>query len=135
MLSIKVLAAILIALHILSDVFIGTVLKKQYELLSVKIDRELRSFRMVLFFLSVAIFAGNVIPIVIDGLTIFYHTNRPAHVPPISVAYAASTALVALISAVLIWFLYRLAANTKEMTDYTEHALQDRADRKDGPSA
>ena len=130
MLSIKVLAVILIIMHIFSDVYIGIVLKKQWSLLRLKIDRELRSFRMVLFFLSVAIFAGNIIPIVIDTLTIFYHTNRPAHVPPISVAYAVSTGLVALVSALLIWFLYRLAANTKEITDYTEHALQDKVDQK-----
>lgn len=130
MLSIKVLAVFLIISHIISDVFIGIVLKKQYSLLRIKIERELRSFRLVLFFLSVTIFVGNIIPIVIDGLTIAGHTNRPQHVPPISVAYAGSTAAVALVSAVLVWFLYRLAANTKEITDYTEHTLQDRADKK-----
>lgn len=126
MISIKILAMLLLVFRIASDVFIFSVLRKQWALLKVKIDPELRNFRRVLFYLSLAVFLGNIIPIIIDGLTVVYgNMNRPQHVAPISILYALSNASTALISAFLIWLLYRLASNTHDITEYTEQHLRD----------
>lgn len=124
MLSIKELAIMLFIGHIGSVVFILSVIRRQLALLRLPIDATMKNFRHVLLVLSMAIFVGNIIPIAIDGLTLFVSTGRPAHVRLASIAYAVSNAVIELLSAFLIWKLYQLAADTKEMTDYTQHALE-----------
>lgn len=125
MLSIKILASILLVGHLASTGFIVSVLRRQWQLLSLPIDKTLRQFRHTLLYLSLGIFIGNLIPIAIDGLTLFVNTGRPSHVKLISILYALSVAAVQFISAYLIWTLYRLAANPQEMTDYSEKALDE----------
>lgn len=125
MTSIVTLAVILVLFRILSDAFIFSVILKQIALLRMPVPSYLKSFRLVLFFLSLAIFLGNMIPIVIDLLTIFIETGRPAQLRPISVMYAISGATTALLSAFLIWLLYRLADNDHDITEYTEQCLPD----------
>lgn len=121
MISIKTLALVLLAMHAGSAAYIFTVLKKQVTLLRLPIDSYLKHFRIILFVLSLAIFIGNIIPIVIDGLTLFIDLGRAASVRPIGIAYAISNAVTAFVSAYLIHMLYRLAADEKEVTDYTQH--------------
>lgn len=125
MIPIKILAVVLLTTHAGSAVFIFNVLRKQALLLRMPIDSYLKHFRIILFALSLAIFAGNIIPIFIDGATLFVNLGRTPSVRPISVLYAISNALTAFISAYLIHMLYRLAANEKEVTDYTQQSLED----------
>jgi len=124
MIPLKLLAFVLLVMHIASAVYIFTVLRKQARLLMLPIDTYLKHFRMALFALSAAIFVGNIIPIVIDVLTLLVPINRPVSVSFVSLAYALSNALTALVSAYLIHMLYRLAANEKQITDYTQHSLE-----------
>ena len=114
--NIKVLATILLIGHTVSAGFIFFVLKRQLALFRLKIDPELVTFRRVLFFLSVAIFLGNFVPIGIDLLTIFSNLPR-AKASPAGIYYAFSNMLVMMLSAGLIWTMYRLAAKTATLVE------------------
>jgi hypothetical protein len=126
MLSIHILAAILLAAHLGSGFYIGNVLRKQFQLLRLPIDAQLKSFRLVLLLLSITIFVGNFIPILVDAPTALGQTlGRPEHVKIISILYAVSNALTQLISAYMIHTLYRLAAaDPEEQGERTEEALK-----------
>lgn len=128
MLTIQQLAIGLIFLHMGSVIYISMVLRRQFGLFKVPISPYLNHFRKVLFTLSCIVLLGNVIPILIDVLTLFVQTGRPAHLRIVSILYAFSNGVTALISAYLIWKLYHLAADTKKMTDFTEDTLK--AERK-----
>lgn len=110
MIPIEIIALILLLMRIGSGVFILIVMKKQWELLKVPIEPHLMRFRMVLFALSLAIFIGNIIPVIIDAATLFFDTTRPPFLSVTSVSYAMSNAITALLSAYFIHTLYRIAA-------------------------
>lgn len=128
--SIQSLALILALLHIGSVFFISFVIRRQLGLFKIETPEYLKHFRRVLFTLSVIILIGNIIPIVVDLLTLFVETGRPHQLRVVSVLYALSNAITALVSAYLIWRLYRLAADTKEMTDFTAKTLKKENDDK-----
>lgn len=117
--SIEQLAAILLLLHFVSGIFIALVIKRQWGLFKQTIDNTLLNYRKVLFVLSIVIFVGNLNPIFIDAVTILGSGGgRPENVKAISISYAVSNAVVALISAVLIFILYKMAADaTKDKDD------------------
>lgn len=114
MVSIIELAFILLIAHTVSLVFIFRVLRRQYQLMRLPIDKHLQGFRKVLFLLSCAIFLGNIVPIIIDTLTLFVDTERPSELHTISVVYACSNALTAMASALLIWLLYKIAGQDEK---------------------
>jgi hypothetical protein len=137
--SIQTLAAILILAHIGSGIFMTVVISKQYRLFSRSITpddalyqdndiKKIKNFRLRLFLLSGVILGGNTIPILIDGITIFSHNalHRNPHVPLISIAYAASNALTALVSAYLINTLYRIAQSANDPDELIEKNISDR---------
>jgi hypothetical protein len=137
--SIQTLAIILIFAHIGSDSFMAVVLKRQYRLFSRAITnddnlyrdddiKKIKNFRFRLFLLSSVIFAGNTIPIIIDGITIFGHNSlhRNPHVPLISLAYAVSNAVTALVSAYLISTLYHIAQSANDPDELIEKNVTDR---------
>jgi hypothetical protein len=123
MVAIQTIAIFLLIARLISVVFIGMVLYLQSRLFGTKIDfslvpnlskfqkRNIYLARKVLFTLSVVIFLGNLIPIVIDTLTIFSDNaaGRNPEGPTISIMYAFSNALTAMFSAIMIWGLYKLA--------------------------
>lgn len=125
MVSIQVIAVFLLIARLISVIFIAIVLRLQYKLFGTNIDfslvPNLSNFeksrvylaRKVLFALAVAVFLGNMVPIVIDTITIFNNDiGHPAELRAISVAYASSNALTAMFSAILVWALYRIAGLT-----------------------
>lgn len=125
MISIQVIAIFLLIARLISVIFIAAVLKLQWKLFRTKIDfslvpnlttfqkNQVYRARRVLFILAVAVFLGNMVPIVIDSITIFNDSlGRPAGLRAISVAYAASNAFTAMFSAILVWALYRIAGLT-----------------------
>jgi hypothetical protein len=119
--SIQAIAATLLIARAVSMIFIVTVMYRQYKLFGTQIDfqlvpnltkmqrRNVYRIRRILFCLSVIILLGNLVPILIDAVTLFYNPGRPANVKAISVAYAYSNALTAMFSAIMIWTLYRIA--------------------------
>lgn len=124
MLSIQVLATILLFARVGSQYYIYKVLKQQHALLKaplnpvlMPISKTLIRFRRVLFGLSIVIFLGNIVPMIIDIISMLgIDQGRPANVRPISLAYAFSNALVAFVSSYLIHTLYRLAAADSDIT-------------------
>ncbi len=124
MISIILLASILLVFHVVSTILIALVIKRQWKLFRVPIPKEyssdassIRKFRKLLFFLSIAILIGNIIPIVIDVLTLFIETGRPANLRIISIFYSVSNATTALISATLVWLLYFSSFNAPEAVE------------------
>lgn len=116
--DIQTLASILVTLHIVSGIFIGMVLKRQWGLFKHAIEDGLSAYRKVFFTLSLIIFLGNLNPIVIDVKTILTGPGgRPAHVSAISISYAVSNALVAVISSFLVYMLYRMASDWADKLD------------------
>lgn len=108
--DIKMLAALLLAAHLISTFFMALVLIRQMMLFKYRTQSQLVWFRRVLFVLALAIFFGNFIPIAIDTLTITSSVTRSTqHVNPIGIAYAVSNALVFSFSAILIWVTYKMA--------------------------
>lgn len=111
--SIVLIAGLLLIFRVVSDILIAQVIRRQWRLLKLPVpeayredEKSIKKFRKILFLLSIAIFIGNAIPIVIDALTLFVETGRPAELRAVSVAYAFSNATTALISATLVWLLY-----------------------------
>lgn len=128
-LDIQTVALFLLIARLISVGFIITVIIKQARLFGKSIDFTLvpnlsklqqtsvYRIRRVLFILSVIILLGNLVPIVIDWITLIGdELGRPSFLRSISIAYAASNALTAMFSAIMIWTLYKLAGigSTKE---------------------
>lgn len=119
--SIQFIALCLLIARVISVVFIVAVLLRQWRLFKLPIDfslvpgissmekRSVYRVRRILFTLSVIILLGNMIPILIDTITLFYNPDRPTNVKTISVAYAFSNAITAMLSSIMIWALYKLA--------------------------
>jgi hypothetical protein len=108
--DIKTLALIMLGGHLVSVGFMASVIVKQWGLFKRLIEESLKGFRRVLFALSILILVGNIIPIFIDTLTLFYSLPRPLSVSSVSVFYALSNAyLAAAAPAIAIWVLYKMA--------------------------
>ena len=110
-------ATLLLAIRIVSIIFIGLVIMRQLELFKMPIDAEVRRFRIVLFLLALGVFAGNLVPTTIDVLTIFNanHIGRPPQIGMTSFAYTLSASLTSLVSSLMIWKLYNLARGGKDV--------------------
>lgn len=123
MISIQIIAFILLIARLISVFFIVKVLITQARQFGREIDfslvpnlskfqqKNIYRIRRVLFALAVIILIGNFIPIVIDYITLITDNSlgRTANVKPISIAYAFSNAITAMLSAIMIWTLYKLA--------------------------
>jgi hypothetical protein len=108
--DINSISAVLFILHLVASGFMFSVIRKQLGLFKKYIDPELRGFRLTLFLLSVSIFMGNLVPLTIDLLNAL--GDSPDEVPFGRILYISTNAIVAVISAGLIWSMYRMAAKT-----------------------
>lgn len=108
-LSIEALAIILLIGRAISVAFISLVIRKQWKLMFLYVEDEIKSFRKTLFTISSIILVMNFVPILIDTLTLFIDTGRSAQVAPISVAYALSNSFTCALLSMFVWVLYRLA--------------------------
>lgn len=115
MISIQTLAVILLVGRIVSIVFMALVIWKQIKLLRLPIEDEIRSFRKLLFFLSWVIMLGNVIPFIIDFVTIVSDDalGRNPFIPAISTSYSLSNSATAAVSAFTLWLIYRTSDSRK----------------------
>lgn len=131
MVAIQTIGIFLLIARIISVIFIVIILRLQWRLFGTKIDfslvPNLSNFerkrvylaRKVLFALALIVFLGNMIPIVIDTLTIISDNavGRNPEVPTISIMYACSNALTAMFSAIFIYALYKIAGLTSTDTE------------------
>lgn len=119
------ISAILFVLHLLASTFMLMVIKRQIGLFKKYIDPELRAFRLVLFLLSMSIFLGNLIPLTIDFINAVGVTTD--EVPLGRILYINTNAIVSVISAGLIWSMYRMAAKTAVIVeDDKQEALKNK---------
>lgn len=122
--DIQLIAIFLLIGRIISVIFILFVITLQARLFGTMIDfqmvpnlsnyqrRNVYLARKVLFALSIVILAGNLIPIIIDSITILDANSlgRNPNIPFISVGYALSNATTAAVSSLMIWALYKIAS-------------------------
>lgn len=131
MLDLFTYAAILLVMGLASMAFIVVVIRRQLQLFKIPItDTSVRHFRYVLFALALTIIITNLIPVSIDALSLFVNLGRPKEVRMLSVVYAMSVHINALLSSYFIWRLYRLAGDPREVTDFTESQLSDNIKEK-----
>lgn len=130
--DIKDLALILLIGRTVAVFFMSLVIKKQLFLLRFPVPPEVRKFRTILTALSVSLLLVNVLPIVLDLLTIFSTNNltRTARPGIVGITYTLDNCLGAVIASILVWMLYRLASNTKDVTDFETKQLTDKLMRR-----
>lgn len=77
------------------------------------------TFRRTLHYIAIALFVGNFLPIVLDTLVVLQAFGIGEHVRTTNVliAYAVSNATTMLLASYMINKMYKLATQTKEVTD------------------
>lgn len=135
MISIELYVMTLLGISAVSMYFIFGVLFKQIRLLKAPFEKAdeydeatrkiLVRFRYVLFIISLTIIVMGLIPVAINILTLLIDTGRPKVVQPISLVYSLGVHLQGLLLSYLVSRLYRLASNEKDMTDFTQHHLEE----------
>ncbi len=135
MITIELYVLILLFISAVSMYFITGVLIKQIRLLKAPFvlaeqydeatKKILVRFRLVLFIISLTIIVMGLIPIGINILTLLTETERPATVRPVSFVYSLGVHLQGLFLAYLVSRLYQLASSEKDITDNTQHRLEE----------
>lgn len=125
-----IIASILLLIRIVASVFLWKVLKIQVDLLRrpIKVDEamyneqdivDVWNFRKFLHYTTIALFVGNFIPIILDALVVlqWFGVFDGFRTRPVLIIYAISNAVTMLLAAILINSIYKLAVETKEVTD------------------
>ena len=108
--NIITLAALLLIGRVISDFFISLVLIRQWKIRNIPTHPRLGNLRKVLSLLALLVFVGNIYPLVLDAITLFYPGIRTSQtVNPVGAFYAISTNLTFMFASILIWTLYKLA--------------------------
>lgn len=127
MIEVKLLAAILLFLRLITVTSLAFVISKQLKFLFRK-DQELSTVRVVLMTLIGLTFIGNFVPIIIDVSTLMRDDISGAP-STLLTAYALSNALTAAISAIGWWVLYRVIEKER-VADEVEHTRSEAAHAK-----
>lgn len=128
--DLKLLSGLLLVAQIASLIFIVLVLIRQYSLFKTHIQEDLVVVRRTLFWLALVIFAGNIISLTLNVLTVTGMVGRSVEqINLVGVAYSVSNTLTLLFSALLIWLLYRMA---QKVLVIVEHAKDVALDAKNG---
>ena len=120
--NLNLISALLFILHLMASGFMLSVIIKQFKLFKKKIYPELINYRFILFFLSISIFLGNIIPLTIDFINAIGITSNA--VPLSRILYISANGIVTLISSVLIWSIYRYSAKTVVIVEEHEQEAQ-----------
>lgn len=122
--DIRVLSWWLLLGQIGSAFFILMVILRQIRLFRLRVPNDIVVFRQILFSLALVIFCGNVVPLTVSVLTILGLVTRSAnYINGIGLYYTISNTAVAFFSAILIWLLYRMAAQTVLITEDDEEVV------------
>lgn len=105
------IAAVLLILRILGGFYLVKILRIQIGLLRKPINEEVWDFRRKLHYIILALFTGNLIPIILDALVVLQGVGIGSNIrtEPVLVVYAASNALIALLFAILLYKIYSMA--------------------------
>lgn len=103
---IQTIAIGLLAIRLISVIFILLVLWRQFRLFSLSIDTGLAKFRVVMFLLGCTLLLNNILPIMVD---IHYGIiDPPSRAHPLLINYAISNASFALSASIILWYVYRI---------------------------
>lgn len=124
--EINTLATILLVGRMIAIYFMSSVVRRQLQLMKMPINDEVRTFRKILLGLAIALLISNIVPAILDILTIVSVNSlgRTPVVGDVGIFYTLFNCSGAIVSSLLVWMLYRLAANTKEVTDFEAKQLQ-----------
>lgn len=108
MMDVVLYASILLVFRIISVWLIVDVIKKQMILRRRPIrDTKARQLREEMYRLVIVALLVNIVPILVDVLTIFNITTRPDVINPVSVLYMFSYAIGTLVITAIVWRIYR----------------------------
>lgn len=130
----EMLAATLLILRLIGVAYLVRVLKIQIKLLRKPIDDpEIWDFRRTLHYITVALTVGNLVPIILDSLVVLQGIGKLDYVRtrPVLLVYAGTNAVIALLAAIMIHKLYRLAADTKIVTDLERSYLNEKRKKRE----
>ena len=123
----KILAGLLLTGRLVTLWYLSRVLKTQVRLLRMPVDDpNVWDFRRTLHYMTIVVALGNLVPIVIDVVTIL-GPSRPFW---LGVLYAISNVVTALFTAILIHKMYRLASQTKEVNDLERKFMEEKTSDK-----
>lgn len=106
--SVVLYAIMLLVFRVVSLVLILDVIKKQRLLKKRPIrSKKAAILREEMYRLAIIAFGVNIIPIVVDVLTVLSFTTRPNIIHPVSVLYMFSYAVGTLLLTSIIWRMYR----------------------------
>lgn len=108
--NIQTIALLLLIGRLISEFFIIWVLRRQWQIRKARTHPRLIQIRRVLTLLALLVFIGNIYPLLLDVVTLFYPGVRTSQtVNPAGAFYAISTNLTFMFASILIWTLYKLA--------------------------
>lgn len=108
--DIQLLAGLLLAGRIVSELFILFVLRRQWKLRKTTTHPRLMQMRRVLTLLAILVFVGNLYPLWLDAYTLFHPGIRTTQsVNIVGVIYSLDNNLTFMFASILIWTLYKLA--------------------------
>lgn len=109
-------AATLLALRVVSVAIIfWIIIKITFPNLAAENDPEVKPVRWVLFFISIALLIGNVIPVIVDVASLVGALDRPRSLSPAGTVYTFNNAISHLIYSIGFLFLFIVSgqANVK----------------------
>lgn len=108
--NIQTLALLLLIGQLISEIFIISVLRRQWQIRKSRTHPRLIQIRRVLMLLALLVFLGNLYPMALDAIKLFYPGVRTTQtINPAGAFYAISTNLTFMFASILIWLLYKLA--------------------------
>lgn len=131
MIDVRLVALVLLLGRLAALTLFLMVIKVQWRLMRLPTQPEVIKFRKNLFVLTVIIAAGNLIPIIIDTVSLF-GPGEKVDINELIIWYAFSNTVTAVLAGVLIRNLYKLAADTKSVTDFEKKALNKKVKAKKG---
>lgn len=108
--EVQILAAVLIIGRIITMGFILAVIRKQWRIRHSPIHPRLKNLRKALTLLAVLVFAGSIYPLLLDTAALLCPSIVLANdVDMFGAVYALDNNATFMLSAILIWTLYRLS--------------------------
>lgn len=103
---------VLLAIRLLSCVFFAIVIRWQLRIMKLRAYPEVKSFRWLLFVLTIVILVGNLFAVIINLLILSGDKTvvmSPQALGPLGTTYALINALITLLAGYVIYKMYRTA--------------------------
>lgn len=104
---VELYAIMLLSFRVVSVWLIVDVIRKQISLRKLPVNPVAQELRDDMYQLALISISINIVPIIVDVLTLFGIGQRPAFVAPLSVIYMFSFSVGTLMLSYMIWRVYR----------------------------